>query len=516
MEKQLIDALNKIRSDLADGKITSNSQLALKIKNAVDVSYKQAVLPEFFSGETPNSDKVNDLIHKLEIILSDREYIFDILLAASIYDYNTAICMLDDLMDRVLSIQDSVKTLNFFSKPAVANKHVVNTDFREGWGIFNSSTKTLERSYGSGLTLPIQNKKASTGKFVITGNGQAGNWFVLNEDGSLFADISPNDNPEHAFDGVATTQFDYQNIKISQDIYDETKGYGFGYDDSLYKWASPETSKVELQVEINLDKVQTINYIIVVPSSQASEFVIESITLSLNGVETKTLSPRDLTVNQELSMLGENGYCNFASYGFEPTLTDAINIKIKSIKPTPCMIKHVYAVDEQGERITTLSPSVKYPHGVIESVFEDSETHKLETLPADRYLISVKDILPQTITFQPSATVTSDVVRFSRPIDRIALKVDQTLMDESSVSYSVSLDEGKTWYYINPLGAAISDQVIAVNDLVPDAYKDPSTKYITAQGNPNSVILRIAMERNSGHPNVSPILRTIELEATTK
>jgi hypothetical protein len=128
----------------------------------------------------------------------------------------------------------------------------------------------------------------------------------------------------------------------------------------------------------------------------------------------------------------------------------------------------------------------------------------------------VKDILPQTITFQPSATVTSDVVRFSRPIDRIALKVDQTLMDESSVSYSVSLDEGKTWYYINPLGAAISDQVIAVNDLVPDAYKDPSTKYITAQGNPNSVILRIAMERNSGHPNVSPILRTIELEATTK
>jgi hypothetical protein len=80
----------------------------------------------------------------------------------------------------------------------------------------------------------------------------------------------------------------------------------------------------------------------------------------------------------------------------------------------------------------------------------------------------------------------------------------------------VSFNNGKSWYNIKPIGTAIDSQVIAVNDLIPAAYQDPSTLYVVEDETPYSFIAKMFLGREVGNSNGTPVVRSVEFEVTLK
>jgi hypothetical protein len=515
MENGLLRELKHLKADIANGNVSTSSELAKRVLDAFSTSDIGLELPRFVPSEPPSSVKVNFLTEKLDKSLRDREYIFDLLLAAGSYEYDQAMKYLDSLEDKVLGLSDTVKTLYFYSKPTRSNIHTVGADFTSSYGLFKNSSNTLKQTVATGLTLPVAYKEAAVGELTANGDGMAGCWYALNNDGVLIANIDSKSELSNLLDSNPTTSFEYGRYRITSNQYNNTKGYGFGFSDSTFKWASPSYNSTELDLEFSLSQSIACNYIQLHPSVSSDKFVVDSITLYLGGVNQGTLTPRNLIVNQELLMHSENGYTNSAAYMFESTIVDKLVFKLKSSFPIPTTVRHYYAVDSSGVRISSESPSVKSPHAYNSISLKDGE-RLYEDLPADRFYIGLKDITVQSLIFGTEGVASTKYpIKFGKPIDRVALFCDYDVPAGCEVKFEVSFDEYE-WYTINPLGTTISNQVLCINDMRPTAYQDPSTKYITLEGDSDSLSARISASRKSGTESSSPVIRNLEFEVMLK
>jgi hypothetical protein len=513
MDTQIIAALKQIKIDLSTGAIATSAVLANRIKDAVDFSNLNIHLPKVSPSEPPSSFKFNKTIQGIEDSLKDREYIFDLLLAASVFDYDTAMCMLNDLEDKVLGLADSVKTLYFFSEPTRAGVNIVSTDFRSGWGIFKNGNKTLYRDRAAGVMLPVLLKEGIVGKATLTGDGIPGDYFLVSN-GEISTKTSLKDKVTALSDGDSLTSFEYEHFRISQATASTTGGFGFGFSDSDVKWASTGYDSINLSIDLVANKPQVVNYILVNPGSTKDIYNISSIVLYAGGVEALVVQPRNVIINPQLSMHGEFSYLNYAAFLIEPTLTDDIKFKFRSETPFPCMVRHAYYVDDTGNRIAGIIPSSSNPHQVVG--LTSSSSAKLEDLPADRFYIGFRDVVVQCLKFGTEGSITSDPIVFYRGIDRVALEADYSVPVDTSVEFQLSFNGGEAWHKITPLGSSVKGQVIAINDMIPDAYQDPSTNYIVEGGTPNEFLVRISCTRNKGTALASPIIRSIKLEVTLK
>lgn len=515
MQPSIVKVLESIRDDIRSGKIATASSLANRIEEALKLQYSKTSFPRLVSSEPPSSIKHNLMVGKLEKAIMDHEYVFDLLLAAAYYDFDTAMAILNDLEDKAAGLMDTVKTLYFFSEPARAGVHSVGVDFLQGWGVFRGGETDLYRDRATGITLPVVTKKSATGRAILEGDGIAGNYFLVDDD-ELAADSNSRSLSSYIFDSSPSTFFEYERFRISQETFGKCKGYGFGFADDDREWASPDFNDVNLQIAISLNTPQTINYLIVNPGTSEDYYTIKSIVLYSGGTEARVLEPSNLHVNPELYMHGHQGYVNYATYMFPPTVTEEVVIKLTSDVGNPCTIRHYYEVDESGERVPGESPSIHNPNRLIPTAVGEDSLRKVEDLPAERYYVGVKDLSIQRIKFGVEGNITSQPIQFSRPIDRIALEADYTEPEDCAILFTVSFDGGESWYEITPLGKAIKGQVIAVNDMIPAAYQDPSTTYVAADGAPSEFLVRVAMERQKGSAEISPILKNLKLEVTLK
>lgn len=515
MENNLIRELKQLKVDIQNGTVTTSGELAKRVLDAFSTSEIGLDLPRYVPSEPPSSIKTNFIIDKIESSIREREYIFDLLLAAAAYEYDEAMKYLDSLEDKVLGLADSVKTLYFYSKPTRSNIHSVAADFTKSLGPFNNPSNTMSQVISSGLTLPVASRSAATGKITLSGNGMSGCWYLLDDTGALLADIDPKSMIDNAIDSDPTTSFEYQRFCITPQQYETTKGYGFGFSDSTLRWANPSYNNIELELKFSFGSPLSCNNVIVQPSVISEKFIIESVSLYLGGVVQRTVEPLNVVVNQELMMHSEGSYVNSASYMFEATTADEILFKLKSTTPHPCIVRHYYAVDADGIRISSESPSVSNPHSYNTIRLSDGE-RLYEDIPANRYSIGIKDIIAQSITYGvEGVALTQYPIRFGKQIDRIALHSDYEIPSNCSLTFEISFD-GHKWYEIKPLGTSIKDQIICLNDMRPSAYQDPSTKYITTEENYDGFYAKISSSRKSGSESLSPIVRSVEFEVMLK
>jgi hypothetical protein len=516
METTVLKELQQIRLDLLTGDISTSGELARRLSNVIEDADINLTLPRIAPSEPPSSVKYNRTANMIEKALANREYVFDILLAASTYDFDTALSMLNSLEDKILGLVDSVKTLYFYTQPARSNVHIISTDFKMGWGVFQKNTATLDRRIGVGLSLPITKKESVVGKGYINGNGIAGNFYLLDSNGNLVGEGNDNSDLNHIGDCNPSTHFEYERFRITPAVLADTKGYGFGFSNFETKWAAPTYNNVELDIIFDLRTPTECNYIVVSPGVASDEFIVKSIALSSGGVERATLEPKNLVINQALLMHGEDGYTNEGAYVFESCSIDKAVIKLEATKPVPCRVRHYYVVDANGVRVAGESPPLSEPHLYVAAQDSNDELHKTEDLAAERFSIGLKDIFLQKVTYGVEGFVTTEPIRFNQPIDRIALRADYSIPVDSVIQFNVSVDNGETWYGVSPLGESIKNQILAINDMVPDAYQDPSTRYISASGNPKEFLFRIACKREKGESKSTPIIRSLELEVTLK
>jgi hypothetical protein len=513
METSVISALAQIRRDILSGAISTSGDLANALQAALEIDAKPFSLPRFAPSELPSSVKFNSIVSKVEKAISDRDYVFDLLLAAAVFDYDTAQVMLDDLENKLLGLIDSVKTLYFYTKPARAGLHIVGADFTIGPGVFTDSRSTLPRLEGAGLTLPVIRSEVKKIVPDIKGDGIAGAYFLLDGD-RLMGSVLNCAKEDYLGDYDPTTWFEYERFKVSQKDFDTTMGYGWGFQNNEAVWASPTFNDINLTVVFTYPHAISTNYISVIPATNASDFTIDDIGLSLGGQNVKTIPTNGLVINQELMMHTQDGYANGGYFTFEPTLCDEVTFKFRSTTKTLCKIRHHYRKDDNGIRVPSEAPSVSDPEFLVQTsmgVWKDF----YEDFAAERFCIAIKDISIMSITYGTDGFVMSEPVTFSRPIDRVAITSNMEVPEGCAVTFSVSLDQ-QNWHELNPLGASIASQILAINDLIPNAFQDPSTKYISANGDPPTLYARISMDRAKGIENTTPLVRYVEIETTLK
>lgn len=515
MDKNLLRDLKDIKNDIRAGKIATSGELTNRVLSAFSESEAGLTLPRFVPSEPPISSKVNFLTRRLESMLRDKEYMFDLIHAASAFEYDEAMKALDSLEDKVAGLGDTVRTLYFYSKPFRSNVHSVGADFTNSWGLFKNKSNTMHLNISGGITLPVTRSNATNGTISVEGDGMSGSWYIVGAEDVLVADSAQNIKYSNLLDSNPTTLFEYGRYRLSQTQSELTKNLGWGFSDTEFKWASTEYDGVNVTITFSSSQKIDSNYIAIQPSVTSNQFKVNSVSLYLGDQVQRTLEPEDIIVNQELMMRYESGYVNSVVFIFEPTLTDKIVFKLSSDYPSSTKVRHFYSVDSTGERIAGETPSIQYPHKYLRSGI-NNETFKNEDLFLDRFYIGLKDIVIQSNIYGTEGVAsTPAAIEFDKPIDRIGLSSDFTNPDNCKLIFEVSFD-GSKWYNINPLGTSVLNQVIAINDRMPNEYRDPSTQYISLEENPKSFFGRITAERKSGNEYVSPIVRNIQFEVMLK
>jgi hypothetical protein len=515
METSVITALAQIRRDLLNGNISTSGELANALRAALEIDSKSFKLPRFAPSETPSSVKFNAVAAGIEKAISDRDYVFDLLLAAAIHDYDVAQMMLDDLENRVFGLIDSVKTLYFYTKPPRSGLHVVGADFTVGNGVFTDKSNTLHRLEGAGLTLPVIRSEVKKITPRVEGDGIPGAYFLLQgSPPQLMGSILNCAKEDYLGDYDPTTWFEYERFKIKPQDLATTLGYGWGFESNETVWASPDYNDINLTVTFNFQNAISTNYISITPAENAADFTVADINLSLSGVSARTVPTNGLVINKELMMHTQDGYANGGYFTFEPTICDQVTLKFRSTAKEACRIRHHYRLDDDGNRIPSEAPSSSDPEFLVQTSMGAWKDF-YEDFSADRFCIAIKDISIMEVTYGTEGFAISEAVGFSKPIDRVAITSNMDVPEGCSVIHSVSLDK-QNWYEINPLGTSVKDQILAVNDLIPDAYREPSTKYISASGDSSILYARISMDRAKGIENTTPIIRYVEIETTLK
>jgi len=514
MEISIITALKRIRQDIINGNISTNAELAARLTKAMSIEAGDLRLPRYAPSEPPFSMKFNAIADQIARSLNDRRYVFDLLMAASIYDQDVAMRAIDDLEYRVLGLVDTVKSLYFFTRPAKAGMHIVNADFTLGMGVF-SKESTVSRQTGAGVSLPIAEKIAEPSEPVCTGNGIAGNWFLDNAGKPMSLSIETY-KTESLGDCNPSTVFEWEAFRIKPQVIEDTLGYGFGFADSEWKWATTDRSDIDLTATVTYSRPISTNYIVVTPAADFIEFTINKIVLQLNGVQVREVLPKGVIVNPQLLMHGESGYTNEGNFVFPATLCDEVIIEFRSDAYRPCMIRHVIKKDEDGNIIAGDSPPLGEPERYIKEQHGRDPSVAVKVSSADRFYIGLKDISVQQLTFSSQGYATSEEVTFDKSIDRLAVIMDADVPDGTSVKFQMTFNGGKSWYTINPVGTSVKNQLIAVNDMIPAAYQDPSTYYVVEENNPKSFIARMYLDREIGGDDLTPIVRSVEFEVTLK
>lgn len=520
MEASIITALKAIRTDVNSGVISTSGELAGRLQQALTLQDGDVSLPRYASGEPPIAAKFNYLSDKLAKALHDREYVFDILLAASVYDFDTAAQMLDDLENKALALADSLKTLYLFSKPSKGNVHTVGTDFTAGFGVWDDVSGTISRNTKCGATLPIEYASASVITPKCSGSGIAGRYYLYNDSESeSFPTGSSNSTPDSIVDSSSSTSFEWERFRISPETKLTTGGYGFGFSNTDKKWADTTFDNVELELEFAYSAAIMTNYILISPAANAKTFTIESIALYLDGEQVREILEQPVIVSPELFMHTEDGYTNEGSFIFPHTRCNNIKIKFNSSDPEECLIKHYWKKDANGVRIASESPSTGYPEIYVENPMDD-EDRGVEVLSAERFFIALQDIVIEEIAFGSKGFAKTKEVRFHKPIDRIAINVVGDVPDETVLYFMVSVDNGQHWYELNPVGSTTKSQVLAINDMTPQQYQDSSTNYITVDTEPYSLIAKMYLERpqylSQDFKYATPTVKFTEIKVTLK
>jgi len=518
MDVGTITALERIRYDIEHGRITTAGEIAERLANVASAVAGPLVIPRVAPSEPPIASKVSYSSQLISRAITHRNYIADILLAAAIFDYNQALLGVSDLENRVIGLADTVKTLYFFSSPSRAGVHVVYNDFRAGLGEFvQDGPAALAQDYSSGLTLPILSKNSVMGITTIETDGIHGTFYLLDDDGNLVADYRPRNNALFYGDGDPSTIYECERYWISPETQANTRGYGFGFTDSEVKWASPEYSDLSATILVEFNSATPINYMWFVPGLTSNNYTVKSITLYSGGKEVSVLSPKNLQLNPSLLMHAHEDYYNYGAYHFEAVEADKAIIELYCNTAVDCSVRHAYELDEETNvRIPSTSPHYFAPHSVIQQFSNSDDLRKVEDLPAKRYAMGIRDIIIERITYATEGFLASRPFQFHRPIDRIALEANYQANASTDVEFSVSFDGGTEWHTIAPLGETVFDQIIAVNDMVPSAYQDPSTKYIVVDGEPTQFQARITMKRSKTKSNNSAVIRSVKYEVTLK
>lgn len=148
----------------------------------------------------------------------------------------------------------------------------------------------------------------------------------------------------------------------------------------------------------------------------------------------------------------------------------------------------------------------------------DNLIQKIEYFKGKRWVIALRDINMQSISYEQSGTIISKKFNIPGIVDRIALDADIYIPEDFSgsdwIKFYVSPNDGQEWFRISRIQDNYSNipEIIAFNDPINPQMRENGVSYVTASGTLNAVRLKIEIERPSTLQYLSPIIKSYKLK----
>ncbi|MFS1019913.1 hypothetical protein ACFC9N_11440 [Enterococcus casseliflavus] len=476
---------------------------------------------------------------------------------------------LNSLVGDLNLISNEQNITNLYFKESFENPKSQDSDFQLD-GISSaqvSSTEgvlTLARSKTENIS---ENARIAS----LEGNGEAGTGHIArriqitDENGSkssqyIFLNSNAtvsNDAPDVLLDNRSDTIFEYQMVNVPTDFINQNKRYDF-------EWIKGNKmgTRLRLKVVVELDKVQTINWINVnpyYPANSTNRVNVYSIRTSKDGFEYEGLFEKDnFVIDKDLNETPETykvedlfdnsnnaadaKFTGQGVWGFKAREARFVEFVFDQTESyTETIGQEVYKVRTKNQEYWTQIPKVEElkdePTGEYSrSLNGESVVYKKEIVATDqgwRHVIALRDINIMSYRFEPKSSFVSQKYEIDGEIAKVMLYANEKIpseymkiISESNdwIKYEVSFDD-VNWHRISPMHQEPVDDKfppkiyeLNANEVDLASSFQIHKKLLKTEEKPNSVRFRVSLSRPDGidYETTTPILEDVALRIVKK
>lgn len=401
---------------------------------------------------------------------------------------------------------------------------------------------------------------------IVRGNGLPGNTKqvrMIAGEMKFVGEEGLHINLADILDDNADTWFEYETFYIHPRVLAQTNYLGYDYAENV-SWINPSGEPLTLTLEIELPEAKPINWFSINPfipnDKGASAAFITSIEIhDGKGGVYRPLYERDVFQEEKIYLFGRreckrivitfeqpNAYETEVGHLFYKELEkQQVNyldrIKYQIGKRIPGIMPSIenLGVQYDPEQKQIVYPTVKRGDTIDKLTFIKQNLFSVppqptpvpdyqvgfENLPAERYVIGIRDIGIASYEFEATSEYVSKNFISSSPIIGVTLTTDEEIPVEFPegewIRYYISPDNGATWYRIYPRGVAKPNAKLMYlfNTNTPQEGRIDQFGYVDLPEPVHQLRLRIELERPNNIPNAvyyTPIVRGYQLHVITK
>jgi hypothetical protein len=538
----------------------SVDEVATQVRGIL-AAYEETAGAPFFNfdamveGEPPLSSKINRLWANLQHDVNILQQQVDIGRAAAVLTHNLIATEVLKAKSENARVSNKLKTLLLYSDAVDANTVIFGDYFHSEEFLDHSRVPSSERALLLGdsyLVIPkagiVDNFAGhSQPKVLPTSNGFLGNLHEVVDAGVdqtagevIFKAESDSRSDLWAMlDGEPNTWLEYENVLVSESDRRSANNFGFSYrtggqTEATADWAAgPADGLLRLDLEFDLGSPQSINYIAYVPFNLEDNanypVKVAKIQISGNGTDWEEVRPRGVyvgtTPNLQAARSADEVVIGQAIWVFPAQVARFVRVFLEQAHAMVRRIGHVYYENAVGQRVDTGAPSIDSPEASYapNSLSLSEHIEKREVFNAKRWAIGIRDIAINNINYAQAGVIVTQPLRVGGVVDRLVLEAEVTIpeiYDESVpwVAFYVTPDDGANWF---PIARVQDDylgipEVIAFNDPVADAFREPGVGYHSVPGTVTTLRLKAILSRPAGLPTTTPIFHSYRLKATRR
>ena len=398
---------------------------------------------------------------------------------------------------------------------------------------------------------------------IVDGNGLPGNTHVVRSTGNSLkfdGEDGLHINLADILDRNMDTWFEYECFEINDKVRQKIEGKGLGYKEPV-EWVRTMSDGLYLTIQIELSKGKNINWLSITPfipyDKGASPCIFEEIEVSDGKGTLHKLAKNEpfdsakgflfpklrcktikITLRQRFSYEIDVGH-----FFFKQLSKDDLTIMDSKVEQEGVLVHGEYpSITNLGVTYDTGKCQIVYPTYQFGDKIKDEERRKnelfhpsstapniyvgVEQIPAQRYIIGIRDSVIASYQFTPVSEYVSKPFVSQNPIKEIELDVnydipEQFPKDQEWVEFYISVDKGQEWHRIYPRNiyqqSAITKYLF--NSGTPKEARTTEVGYIDSLTPIHEVQFRIILKRPEGIEDASyytPVIYGYELHAITQ
>lgn len=558
---QAIKLITDLRSAHAAGLTKDVDSLVSELGKALSVFEEKSGAPlldyeDVVEGEPPSSLKANGFWRDAQRDVNILQQQVDILRAAALFSHNLVVTEIQQARNQNARINNKLKALQLYSDSIDADTITFGDRFQslEFTDLsLIAEGQRLALSTPGMITLPQRGPLVNLSEDAEIKIGEGSNGFLGNNQEILppqtsntnlddltkyqyKAETDPRNEITTIIDAEPNTWIEYERYGVSPE--DKQRGkFNWEYVNANatsgsqdVDWAvPPEGGVLRMVIEFDLKAITPVNTVQITPHGLEDDrnypILISTILTSPNGTDWSPISPTNVYIGTQINLRTARAVASAAIeravWAFDTRVVRYLRVFVAQQFPIKTLIGHTYWVQrDTGVRAPGPKPSITDTTEFHAAVSNGSLIQRREPFVVDRWAIGLRDVLVQQVEYALFGVLVTQPLQVGGVVDRVTLhEADFDVPDSYSstelwVRFYISPDDGESWHAISrikdtDLGIP---EIIAFNDPIPEALRDPNIQYVTVNREVTTLRLKIEMARPDNSVATTPVLRSYTLK----